>query len=86
MEKETLEEAKLRIIDSNYVTVNDGDIFEMGAKWQAERMYSEEDISHLQWIYDRLYLIHNENPNYDYMTKFKKIIDGRYEADSSTMV
>jgi hypothetical protein len=42
--KETLEEAKLRIIDSNYVTANDADIFEMGAKWQAERMYSEEEV------------------------------------------
>jgi hypothetical protein len=42
--QETLEEAKIRIRRANYVTANDGDIFEMGVKWQAERMYSEEDM------------------------------------------
>ncbi len=42
--QETLEEAKQRILDSNYMTFNDADIFEMGVKWQAERMYSEEEV------------------------------------------
>ena len=45
--QETLEEAKQRIIDSNYMTLNDGDIFEMGAKWQQEQdknKYSEEEV------------------------------------------
>ena len=45
--QETLEEAKQRIIDSNYMTLNDGDIFEMGAKWQQEQdknKFSEEDM------------------------------------------
>ena len=42
--QETLEEAKQRVLKDNYVTANDGDIFEMGAKWQAERMYSEEEV------------------------------------------
>jgi hypothetical protein len=46
-----------------------------GAKWQAERMYSEEDLKHLEWIYDRIVNVHNENPNYDYMLKFKSIIE-----------
>ena len=41
---ETLEEAKQRILDSNYMTKNDDDIFEMGAKWQQERNHSEEDM------------------------------------------
>jgi len=44
--QETLEEAKQRIIDSNYMTLNDGDIFEMGAKWQQEQdknKYSAEE-------------------------------------------
>jgi hypothetical protein len=36
--KETLEEAKQRILDSNYMTLNDADIFEMGAKWMQEQM------------------------------------------------
>lgn len=48
--------------------------FEEGAKWQAERIYSEEDINHLKFIYDRMVNIHNENENYDYMIKFKNII------------
>jgi hypothetical protein len=42
--QETLEDAKQRILDSNYMTLNDADIFEMGAKWQDERMYSEEEV------------------------------------------
>jgi hypothetical protein len=45
--QETIEEAKQRIIDSNYMTLNDGDIFEMGAKWQQEQdknKYSEEEV------------------------------------------
>jgi hypothetical protein len=43
--KETLEEAKQRILDSNYLSLNDADIFEMGAEWQQEQildfLYSE---------------------------------------------
>ena len=53
-------------------TCKDWDINE---KPKQERSYSDEEVNHLQWIYDRLYLIHNENPDYDYMTKFKKIIE-----------
>lgn len=40
--QETLKEAKQRILDSNYMTKNDAD-FIAGAKWQAQRMYSEEE-------------------------------------------
>jgi hypothetical protein len=36
---------------------------------------SEEDIKHLQWIYDRMVNVHGENENYDYMIKFKEIIE-----------
>jgi hypothetical protein len=67
MEKETLEEAKLRIIDSNYVTVNDGDIFEMGAKWQSERMYSEEEVIDL--LHKRM--IHTLGDDYQEKTTTK---------------
>lgn len=35
----------------------------------------KEDKKHLEWIYNRLIEIHNENPNYDYMIEFKKIIN-----------
>lgn len=33
------------------------------------------DKHHLQWIYDRMLNVHNEDKNYDYMLKFKEIID-----------
>lgn len=35
----------------------------------------EKDLVHLQWIYDRLSEVHGENINYDYMIKFKSIIE-----------
>jgi hypothetical protein len=44
MKQETIEEAKIRIRRANYVTDNDGDIFEMGVKWQAERMYTYDEM------------------------------------------
>ena len=51
--KETLEDAKQRILDSNYMTLNDADIFEMGTKWQSERTYTEEEvIAFAKWMYD----------------------------------
>lgn len=46
-----------------------------GAKWQQERMYSEEDIKYLEWIYERMINVHNENLNYDYMIIFKNILE-----------
>lgn len=30
----------------------------------------------LNWIYERMVEVHHENPNYDYMLRFKSIIDG----------
>ncbi len=45
MEKETLEEAAERVFTpsyTNYKVRRDG--FIEGAKWQAERMYSEEEL------------------------------------------
>jgi hypothetical protein len=53
MEKETLEEAAIklfpRLINDPYNPTEDDntenrDIWISGAKWQAERMYSEEDL------------------------------------------
>jgi hypothetical protein len=38
---------------------------------------SQFDIDHLKWIYECLIHVHKENPYYDYMLKFKKIIDGK---------
>ena len=48
MHKETLEEAAERIYDDNlfeYQKYRNG--FIKGAKWQAERMYSEEEVYNL---------------------------------------
>jgi hypothetical protein len=42
----------------------------------AERLKrKQENITHLGWIYDRMKNVHNENENYDYMIKFREIID-----------
>jgi hypothetical protein len=49
MKKETLEEAKIRIRRANYVTDNDGDIFEMGVKWQVERMYTYDEMRNIAY-------------------------------------
>jgi hypothetical protein len=37
--------------------------------------YVDEDIKHLRWIQSRLIKVHGENPNVDYMVKFKAILD-----------
>ena len=36
---------------------------------------TDKDTAHLQWIYDRMSNVHGENENYDYMLKFKEIIE-----------
>lgn len=33
---------------------------------------------HLEWIYNRMINHHNENPNSDYMLKFKEILDNDF--------
>jgi hypothetical protein len=35
----------------------------------------EGQIKHLEWIYNRMVNVHNENPNYDYMIRFEEIIE-----------
>ena len=48
MEKETLDEASERNHDeqklNTYTSYSFNDAFKDGAKWQAERMYSEDDL------------------------------------------
>lgn len=36
---------------------------------------NNEDIKHLEWMYERMKSVHNENENYDYMVKFREILD-----------
>lgn len=35
----------------------------------------EKDIKHLEFIFDRMVYVHNENKNFDYMTRFRDIIE-----------
>jgi hypothetical protein len=40
------------------------------------QLYSNNN--HLEWIYNRMIEVHGENPNYDYMITFKKIIQSLF--------
>jgi len=43
------------------------------------------DIKHLQWIYCRMKYVYNENENFDYMSRFREIINSiEYEIKKST--
>lgn len=44
---------------------------------------SDKDTAHLQWIYDRMSNVHGENENYDYMLKFKEIIEQLKKGDNN---
>ena len=35
------------------------------------------DREHLQWIYQRMVVVHGENPQYDYMIRLQEIIDAQ---------
>ena len=35
----------------------------------------ERDIKHLEWVYERMKYVHNENENYDYMIRFREILE-----------
>jgi hypothetical protein len=62
--QETLEEAKERILNSNYMNLNDADIFEMGAKWQQEQdknKFSEEDMKQFAFECVGNFLSNNNN-------------------------
>ncbi len=36
---------------------------------------NKDEIKHINWMYNRLTSVHKENPNVDYMIRFKEIID-----------
>jgi len=74
MEQETLEEAANRLF---YTVGNEGissiDSFMKGAKWQAERMYSEEEVvALLEYVRENFYdtgLKWHSQPDTDYTSK-----------------
>ena len=87
MNKETLEEAAEKYADfsNDYVPFSFGDKFNestkrdfiAGAKWQAERMYSEEDLKLFARQYYREIRLNNSNLLWDdladkYLEQFKK--------------
>jgi len=62
--QETLEEAAEKYINSEAVT-NDYKAFIAGAKWQFERMYSEEDL--------KLWLMHRDIYLYNHYTTYLEL-------------
>ena len=48
---------------------------------EALKTRNQESGKFLQWIYDRLEIMYAENPNFDYMLKFKQIIDSLLEGE-----
>ena len=35
----------------------------------------DKDIKHLEWVYERMKYVHNENENYDYMIRFRDVLE-----------
>ena len=35
----------------------------------------DKDIKHLEWVYERMKFLYNENENYDYMIRFREILE-----------
>lgn len=40
-----------------------------------------KDIKHLEWVYKRMKFVHNENENYDYMIRFREILEVLHQTD-----
>jgi hypothetical protein len=77
-EEETLKEAKIRIRRANYVTANDGDIFEMGVEWQAERMYSEEEVKNIaEWAFS--FHRRNDLTDSELEDEFERILNKQFK-------
>ena len=47
--------------------------------------YQNLEIDILEFIYNRMINIYNENPDYDYMIKFKNIIDEKIENSNNSI-
>ena len=82
MEKETLEEAAERNHNeqklNTYTPYSFNDAFKDGAKWQAERMYSEEEVTKLlisckdRFGGSELYDYTHDNEVKEWFEQFKK--------------
>lgn len=45
----------------------------------------DKDIKHLEWVYERMKFVHNENENYDYMIRFREILEALRQPAVSGM-
>lgn len=67
--------------NTKLATHNDGKLCEFCAEEELitvtlpVKTIDKKDIEHLEWLHERLVNIHGENKHYDYMLKFKEIID-----------
>lgn len=46
----------------------------------------EKDIKHLEWVYERMKYVHNENENHDYMIRFREILEALRQPAVSGML
>jgi hypothetical protein len=44
---------------------------------------NDKDIKHLEWVYERMKFVHNENENLDYMIRFREILASLQQSDIS---
>jgi hypothetical protein len=90
--KQTLEEAAIKYATNHgmmaYVFPEKRESFIDGAKWQAERMYSEEDmfefsqwISHEDWVYlpSKGYWVNEEQEELEQKLSSKEILNQWFE-------
>jgi hypothetical protein len=49
-------------------------LYRIADKLERKPAMSAEEFKHLEWIYDRLKFVYEENECYDYMLKFKDIL------------
>ena len=73
MKQETLEEAVLIYCENRYYKNTDAESFRAGAKWQAERIYSEEELHKIIGSYQAHIPLFNHEFTYDvWFEQFKK--------------
>jgi hypothetical protein len=74
MKNETIEEAAEKYAELSYYNRDDINSFVNGAKWQAERMYSEEDMREAfrEGVFNYEGLEFSENRFNNWFEQFKK--------------
>jgi len=65
----------IKVNQYNEITTYPVKVISFTAKELKEVFFTIENRNHIEWIYNRLKLVHNEEPGVDYMLKLKKISD-----------